>query len=234
MGKIGVLTKIWRIFQSFWGIDSTQSGMESGIFSPAYHTKFHSRTKIPLCIFTYLYVLPNRGARFARQHHIGGTLWLRTMMLPMVIKLMPKLKMKASPMMNRTQMTFPDNHTWGLYWFLKQNGRLWREHHGWLTACLLRPFQWWVFVPQMMLFCFINVWSYSCIYTDEAYIESWKKMAVSDKSIMWSAHYGFSSGEFLCPPKQRWKTCEKDSLFVCLTCVSTPKGTIVEVYIDSW
>ena len=24
--------------------------MESGIFSPAYHTKFHSRTKIPLCM----------------------------------------------------------------------------------------------------------------------------------------------------------------------------------------
>jgi hypothetical protein len=35
------------------GTDSTQSGMESGIFSPAYHTKFHSRTKIPLCVFTY-------------------------------------------------------------------------------------------------------------------------------------------------------------------------------------
>jgi hypothetical protein len=67
-------------------------------------------------------------------------LWLRTMMLPMVIKLTPKPKMKASPMMNRTQMTFPDNHTWGLCWFLKENGRLHREHRGWLTACLLRPF----------------------------------------------------------------------------------------------
>jgi hypothetical protein len=53
MGKVGVLTKNWRIFQSLRGIDSTQSGMESGIFSPAYHTKFHSRTKIPLCVFTY-------------------------------------------------------------------------------------------------------------------------------------------------------------------------------------
>jgi hypothetical protein len=55
-------------------------------------------------------------------------------MLPMVIKLTPKPKMKASPVMKRTQLTFPDNHTWGLYWFPKENGRLWREHHGRLTA----------------------------------------------------------------------------------------------------
>ena len=40
------LSGLPRIFQSLRGIDSTQSGMESGIFSPAYHTKFHSRTKI--------------------------------------------------------------------------------------------------------------------------------------------------------------------------------------------
>ena len=45
MKEVGVLTKNWRIFLSKRRIDSTQSGMESGIFSPAYHTKFHSRTK---------------------------------------------------------------------------------------------------------------------------------------------------------------------------------------------
>ena len=35
-----------------------------------------------------------------------------------------------------------------------------------------------------------------------------------------------------CAPQAMMK-CAKDSLFVCLTCVSTPKGTIVVVYIDS-
>ena len=38
------------------------------------------------------------------------------------------------------------------------------------------------------------------IYTDEAYTDNRKKMAVCDESIMWLAYYGFSSGEFLGPP----------------------------------
>jgi hypothetical protein len=68
---------------------------------------------------------------------------------------------------------------------------------------------------------------------DELYSDGRKKMAVCVDSIMvgplWSPQ-----GWVFVAPSQWQNSCANDALFVCLMRDPTPKGTIDEVFIDSW
>jgi hypothetical protein len=134
-------------------------------FHSEWYGEWNFQTRIPYKIplpdknsTLYLYVLPNRGARFARQHHIGGTLWIRTMMQQFLYK----------------GCSFPLAHVWSfsqilsrwaLYWNLEGNGRIYQQHHGRPTASrvLASPQRWVLCSPlndeilvQTVLFSFVS------------------------------------------------------------------------------
>jgi hypothetical protein len=238
MKEVGVLTKNWRIFQGKRGIDSTQSGMESGIFRPAYHTKFHSRTKIPLCIFTYLQVcrqiveLDLHSSttfwwHFVAPHNDAAILVQRMLFsFCSCVIILPDIQQMSSVL---------------------KSGRKWPYASAASCLAYCKPSS---CIPPRGEFCALHLMtkflckqfsfhlSHTCSHS-QRYNRQGMYGKVRENGRLWREHHVvgllllFQWWVFV-PPKQWRNSCAKDSLFVCLTCVSTPKGTIVQVYIDSW
>jgi hypothetical protein len=158
-------------------------------------------------------------------------LWLRTMMQRLVVCIRTMMQQLVESLLPQLTTAW-QKHSNISYMHV---GRLWRECHGRLTADIsvvsfCAPQATTKLLCKWCSFCLANVWSYSRIYTDEAYTESRKKMAVCDESIMWSAYYGFSSGEFCAPQATTKLLCKWFSFCLSHMCFYSQRHYSWDLY----